>query len=155
MSNKNTQLILNSKQQHLGNTGDIIYVTRGYARNYLIPQNIAEPITKAKLNYITKLKKQEAKIYAQEKQSALNIKQQLESIHKFTTKRKISDNNNIFGSITEKDTLEIIKKATGITIEKSMIHQPIIKTIGLHDIYITLMNDIEVKLKLQVLPETT
>nr|YP_009313789.1 Ribosomal protein L9 [Helminthocladia australis]SCW22043.1 Ribosomal protein L9 [Helminthocladia australis] len=155
MSKKNIKLVLNQYTQHLGNAGDIIYVSRGHARNYLIPQKLAEPLTKGRINYIEKIKTKE--LIAQEKRKRLNLdlQNQLQTINKFSLKRKISDNDNIFGSITEKDVIDIVKDTTGISLEKSQINLPLIRTIGIYDIPITLISNIDVNIKLQILPETT
>ena len=155
MAKKKIQVILNSTQQHLGQSGSIVQVTPGYARNYLLPQKIAESVTKNKLSYIKYQQTKENLINQEKIKQAINIKSQLEAIYKFSIKRKISDSNNIFGSITDKDINEIVTQTTGITLEKNQITIPTIKTIGLYDISIQLINEINVKLKLQVLPETT
>nr|YP_009312969.1 Ribosomal protein L9 [Helminthora furcellata]SCW21223.1 Ribosomal protein L9 [Helminthora furcellata]SCW24083.1 Ribosomal protein L9 [Helminthora furcellata] len=155
MPKKKIQLILNSNLKHLGASGDIIQVSQGYARNYLIPKSIAEPVTQGRLNYIRKCKDKEDLINQEKRKFALDVKSQLEAIYKFSIKRKVSDNNNIFGSITDKDIVDTISKITGIKLEKSYIKLPIIKTVGLYDIEINLMTNIAISLKLQILPETT
>nr|YP_009315222.1 Ribosomal protein L9 [Titanophycus setchellii]SCW23677.1 Ribosomal protein L9 [Titanophycus setchellii] len=154
MAKKKIQLILNLNQKHLGNHGDIIKVNPGYAKNYLLPKKIAEPITKNKLNYIRYKTKQDKLILEAKQKLALDTKSQLEAIYKFSIKRKVSEHDHIFGSINDKDVVEIIKNITGITLEKSQVTLPEIKNIGLYDISIQLMPDIDVQLKLQILPET-
>nr|YP_009315629.1 Ribosomal protein L9 [Liagora brachyclada]SCW24287.1 Ribosomal protein L9 [Liagora brachyclada] len=155
MAKKKIQLILNSSQEHLGKSGSVVQVAQGYARNYLLPQKIAEPVTKNKLSYIKYQKAKQDLVNQEKRKLAIDIKSQLEAINKFSIKRKVSDSNNIFGSITDKDINEIITQTTGITLEKYQITMPSIKTIGLYDISIQLMNEVNIQLKLQLLPETT
>nr|YP_009314812.1 Ribosomal protein L9 [Neoizziella asiatica]SCW23267.1 Ribosomal protein L9 [Neoizziella asiatica] len=154
MPKKKIQVILNSHQKDLGNSGDVVQVSPGYARNYLLPQRIAEPLTTHKINYLKHKAAQELLINQAKEKSALDTKAQLEAIHKFSTKRRVSDNNHIFGSINDKDMVEIIHDTTGIKLEKSQISIPTIKTIGVYDISVGLTSDINIHLKLHILPET-
>ncbi len=154
MPKKKIQVVLNSNQKYLGNSGDIIQVSPGYARNYLLPHNIAEPLTQHKLQYLKHKETQDHLIHQAKEKLALDTKSQLEAIYKFSTKRKVSDNNNIFGSINDKDIVDIIHNATGIQLEKIQVSVPTIKNIGIYDISINLTNTINVELKLQILPET-
>nr|YP_009314196.1 Ribosomal protein L9 [Izziella formosana]SCW22450.1 Ribosomal protein L9 [Izziella formosana] len=155
MAKKKIQIILNSTQKHLGQSGSVLQVAQGYARNYLFPQKLAEPVTKHRLNYIQHKKTQEDLLNKEKRKVAIDIKSQLEAIYKFSIKRKVSDKNSIFGSVTDKDIVDIISQTTGITLHKPHIEIPPIKTIGLYDICITLVNEVNINLKLQILPETT
>lgn len=153
MAKKNIQLILNQTINHLGQTGDLITVTPGYARNYLLPHNIAEPLTLGRMKYIkiveTKnLRIREAKVDAMNK-----MKSEIENINKFSIKRKVSDRDNIFGSVTDKDIVQMLKDITGTLIDKSQIKIPDIKKIGIYNIEIELLENLKVEVKLQVLPE--
>jgi len=153
MAKKNIQLILNQTINHLGQAGDLITVTPGYARNYLLPHNIAEPITLGRMKYLKvveakNLKIREAKIHEMNK-----MKNEVESINKFSVKRKVSDNDNIFGSVNDKDIVQMLKDMTGILLDKSQIKIPEIKKVGIYDIEIELLENLKVEVKLQVLPE--
>lgn len=153
MAKKNIQLILNQTINHLGQAGDLITVTPGHARNYLLPNKIAEPLTLGKMKYIKiveakNLKIREAKIHAMNK-----MKSEVERINKFSIKRKVSDKDNIFGSVTDKDIVQILKEITGTLLDKSQINIPDIKKIGIYTIEIALLEDLKLEIKLQVLPE--
>lgn len=153
MAKKTIQLILNTKTEHLGTAGEIINVKSGYARNYLLPKKIAETVTLGRLNYIKK-NQQERKQLEQEKIKNYNqIKQQLETIKKFSIKKKISENNNIFGSVNEKEIIQIIANQIGFTLEKNQINLPEIKSLGVYKINIVLLNNIQTTIQLQILPE--
>ncbi len=71
----------------------------------------------------------------------------------FSLKRKISEHNNIFGSVTEKDIIQMLREMTGITLEKSQIEIPEIKTTGVYDIRIILLENLIVEIRLHILPE--
>jgi len=154
MPKKNIQLILNKTTDHLGQVADIIHVSPGYARNFLIPKKIAEPVTMGRMQYINKLRDKEFKIREEKLIQMTTLKNQIETISKFSIKRKVSDNNNIFGSITEKDIVQVIEEKTGTPIDKSQVELPDIKEIGLYLVKLELIENLSVDIQLQVLPET-
>jgi large subunit ribosomal protein L9 len=154
MAKKNIQLILNQATRYLGQAGEIIDVSPGYARNFLLPNKIAEPITLGRMQYISKLKVKAIQIQEEKVLQMTQLKNQIESINKFSIKRKISENNTIFGSITEKDIIQVIKDTTGTSIERSQVKVPEIKEIGLYLIKLDLMENLSLDIQLQVLPET-
>lgn len=154
MTKKNIQLILNQTTQHLGQEGDLINVSPGYARNYLLPKKIAETVNLGRIRYIQKIKDNNIRLKEEKLIQMNQMKSQIESINKFSIKRKVSDNNNIFGSITEKDILQILQETTGTYLEKSQVQLPEIKEVGLYIVSIELMDNLSVDIQLQVLPET-
>lgn len=154
MAKKNIQLILNQATRYLGHAGEIIDVSPGYARNFLLPNKIAEPMTLGRMQYILKLKAKAIQIQEERVLQMTQLKNQIESINKFSIKRKISENNTIFGSITEKDIIQVIKDTTGTSIERSQVKVPEIKEIGLYLIKLDLMENLSLDIQLQVLPET-
>jgi large subunit ribosomal protein L9 len=154
MAKKNIQLILNQATRYLGQAGEIIDVSPGYARNFLLPNKIAEPMTLGRMQYISKLKAKAIQIQEERVLQMTQLKNQIESINKFSIKRKISENNTIFGSITEKDIIQVIKDTTGTSMERSQVKLPEIKEIGLYVIKLDLMENLSLDIQLQVLPET-
>nr|YP_010988229.1 ribosomal protein L9 [Rhodochorton tenue]WOK79425.1 ribosomal protein L9 [Rhodochorton tenue] len=154
MAKKNIQLILNQTTQHLGEVGDLINVSPGYARNYLLPKKIAETISLSRIRYIQKIRNNSIRLKEEKIIQMNQMKSQIESINKFSIKRKVSDNNNIFGSIIEKDILQILQETTGTYLEKSQVKLPEIKEVGLYIVSIELMDNLSVDIQLQVLPET-
>lgn len=153
MVKKTFQLILNKKTTNLGEAGDIINVKLGYARNYLLPKKIAEPLTLGKLNYIKKIKEEKIK-KQEEKITAYNeVKIQLDKINKFSLKRKIGENNTIFGSVNEKDIITLVYNQVGFTLDKNQINIPEIKSTGVYKIEIIFMKNITSIIQLHLLPE--
>lgn len=68
--------------------------------------------------------------------------------------KKTGDGQNIFGSVTEKEISQTIKNATNIDIEKQNILLPEIKTVGIYNIEVKLLNQVTANIQLQVLPES-
>nr|SCW23062.1 Ribosomal protein L9 [Nemalion sp. H.1444] len=153
MKHKNTKLILNKTTKNLGQEGDVIHVAKGYARNYLLPKKIAEPVTRGRIENINRIQANNMAIHKERIDQAQLIKEQLGRIGKFSIKRKVSDNDNIFGSVTEKDVIDLIYNTSGTKIEKSQLQLPTIKSTGMYNLNITLIEDIQINISLQILPE--
>nr|YP_010873255.1 ribosomal protein L9 [Nemalion vermiculare]WGV34413.1 ribosomal protein L9 [Nemalion vermiculare] len=153
MKHKNTKLILNKTAKNLGQPGEIVHVAKGYARNYLLPKKIAEPLTKGRVKYMNEIKARRIAINKARIDEARLIKKQLDSIGKFSIRRKVSGNDNIFGSVTDKDITNLIYNTSGLRIEKSQLQLPVIKNTGMYSLEVELMEDVKTKINLQILPE--
>jgi len=127
------QIILQEDVEKLGNRGQIIEVAEGYARNYLLPQKLALPVSKGNLKQLEQIKRALAKREATEVESA---KQQAELLAALTLEfaRKAGENDQMFGSVTGADVSEALA-AKGFSVDKRKIQldQPI-KTLGEYDV---------------------
>lgn len=153
MKKKYIEVLIKNKTSYLGKPGTLIQVSKGYARNYLLPQNFVEIPNEKRLQYFQKLEEkqilQEQKLTLQHKQ----LKMYLEVINKFSIKRKGNNTKGIFGSISEKDIIELVNKTTGIEMSKYRISANNIKTFGLYAVNIQLTENIKAHIQLQILPE--
>lgn len=154
MSKKVIKVVLRENIQKLGKSNELIKVAAGYARNFLIPNKMAVVAT-------TGILKQQ-KFYAALKEEKLQTAREdakkvqllLEEIQKFSVSKKTGDGHNIFGSVTEKEIAQIIKNTTNLDIEKQNIFLPEVKTIGIYNVEIKLLNQVTANIQLQVLPES-
>jgi large subunit ribosomal protein L9 len=153
MTKKYIELILNNKIKHLGDIGTIVKVTLGYARNYLLPTNQASIATTNKLKQIQALQKQEIIFEKEKEKQFLLLQNIIERIYKFTLKRNSNTTGQIFGSVSEKDIDQLMYKNTGQKIDKNHITLPEIKCIGEYLINIKLVDKIQTKIQLQILPD--
>nr|AIA21362.1 50S ribosomal protein L9 [Pyropia kanakaensis] len=154
MGKKVIKVVLKESIQKLGKSNDLVKVAAGYARNFLIPNRMATVATNGILKqqkFYAAIKEEKLKIA---RDNAKKIQILLEEIQKFSVTKKTGDGQNIFGSVTEKEVSQIIKNATNIEIEKQNIFLPEIKTIGIYSINIKLLNQVNAKVQLQVLPES-
>jgi len=150
---KNITVIVKKTHTNLGTKGDILKVSPGYAFNYLLPNNLVEIATKGKIKHFEMFKK-----IANQKQDILKaniikIKNKIENIKKISIKKKIGKEQQIFGSINEKDIIQEILKQTGNKLEKKQIQIPEIKSIGIFDIKLKFIENESCFLKLQIIPE--
>lgn len=135
-----------------GKKGDIVEVSDGFARNFLIKKGKAKFADNSVINETNQAK--EAKDYhkEQERLKALKIQKELES-KSVTLKIKAGESGKVFGSITNKEIAQAVNKL-GYEIDKRTIilKQPI-KNVGLYPIEIKLFTNISVKINLAVVAE--
>lgn len=129
--------------------GEIKEVPNGYARNFLIPKEIACLATKEKIASLeTKIKKlkseEEKKVKIAEKIAEKIAKEEI------TLKEEVNEEGNMYGSVTAKEVSEALKK-NNLEIEASMVvmEEPI-KNLGKHTIKIAVGHGVETNLKLNV-----
>lgn len=103
------KIILLEDIKNTGKKGELVEVSDGFARNYLIRQNKAKAATKTEINNVKQQEKAE-QYHEEERQE--QAQKQYESIHgkSVTIKVKTGENNKLFGSVTNKDIAEAISK---------------------------------------------
>nr|ARO91114.1 50S ribosomal protein L9 [Flintiella sanguinaria] len=153
MVKKMIEVLLRQDIKKLGKSGEVKTVAFGYARNYLIPFNYACKVTPNILHRIKKELEESKKQLLKIREGQLNLKQSIESIGKVTIRKKVGQNNLIFGSVNDRDIVNSIKSNLGETIDRKSIIIPEIKELGSYEIEIILNTDIVAKLQLQVIPE--
>ena len=144
------KIILLSDVENLGESGDVIAVKPGYARNKLIPQGLALRASNRNIAVANENKKVATAKLERENQ-ALNVLAKKLSKFEITIEVKVGDEEKIFGSITNKDIYkELIDK--GFEIEKNQIsiEEPI-KALGIYHINVKISKDITSDVKLYVI----
>ena len=144
------KIILLSDVENLGESGDVIAVNPGYARNKLIPQGLALRASNRNIAVANENKKVATAKLERENQ-ALNVLAKKLSKVEITIEVKVGDEEKMFGSITNKDIhKELIDK--GFEIEKNQIsiEEPI-KALGIYHINVKISKDITSDVKLYVI----
>lgn len=150
---KETSLIVLKAASSVGKLGSLINVKSGYARNFLIPNNIATLATPAKIKFFETKQKEIEKIERLNFEKFLNVKEKLESCTIFTIQKRVNDNDIIFGKITRKNILELIQEELGIELEQTMVNLPNIETLGEYDIPIELTPALTSTINLNVISQ--
>ena len=150
---KNISIILKKQYLNLGKAGSIIKVKRGYAFNYLIPNNIAQIASQGAIKHYKMLKNLELKKKDQINTKAMEIKKKIETIKKITIKKKVGKDQFIFGSINTKEIIQLMEDKYHIKLNKHNITIPNIKQIGIYILEIEIIKNIQVNLQLQILPQ--
>lgn len=143
------QVILKTNVEKLGREGDVVEVADGYARNYLIPKNLAVQATEKNRRALEQAKRIELSRAIKERQAAEKLAQELSTVS-CTIKAKAGENDRLFGSITSADISDALKEQ-GFDIDKKkiLLDEPI-KELGVFTVPIKLYSDITVDIKVWV-----
>jgi large subunit ribosomal protein L9 len=145
-----TEVILLKPIVGLGAESDQVTVAAGYARNYLIPQGFAIPLTAANKRRLEVLRQRRAEREAQE----LNAMTELAaSIGKLVCKItvKTGEDGKMFGAVTAGTIADELKNQFAIALDRKKIHlESPIRTLGEHEVELRLHPDVTAKLKVLV-----
>lgn len=146
------KVIMKDSIPKVGDKGQVVEVSAGYARNFLLPQNLAMEATAHNMVRYEEIKKVEAKHLAKHREEAKVIAEKIEKLS-CTLKVKAGEGDKLFGSVTSQDLQEALKKE-GLDIDKKIIEiEKPIKELGLYHVPIRLTADIMPKLKVLVVKE--
>lgn len=143
------QIILNQDIKDLGKKGQLVNVSDGYAKNYLIPRKLAVIADAGAMN---ELKNREAAAQHRlqvEKQTAEENAKKLEG-QTIRIKANAGANGRLFGSVTSKEIAEKIKSEFGIEIEKKKIIVEDIRAYGTYGFTVKIYNGIQVQMFVSV-----
>ena len=138
------QIILTQDVAGQGRKGDMITVSDGYAKNFILNKNKGIIATPDELKKIENQKKKEEKRNEDEKNKAIILKNQLEK-EKLVLTVKVGDNGKLFGAITNKEVAAELEKSFGLKIDKKKIECSI-KSLGEHKVTIKLHQDVKAEM---------
>jgi len=147
------KVILLENIEKLGNQGEVVNVKRGYARNYLVPRDFALYATPYNMKRLGSIQEE---LKAIEEKNILELKNLAEKIAsvKLTFNRKVDEQGNMFGSVSENDIVHALK-AEGVDIHRSTVQmEHHIKELGDHSISIRLHKEVVTNLAFVVQAET-
>ncbi len=145
-----TEVILTHNIVGLGGESDQVKVAAGYARNYLLPQGLAIPLTGANKRRLEVLRQRRAEREAHEYNTMSELSK---SITKLTclVKVKTGDDGKMFGSVTSGTIADELKNHFEIILDKKKIHlEHPIRTLGEHEIELRLHPEVKATLKVKV-----
>ena len=142
------EIILRETIENLGRAGQVVKVADGYARNFLLPRKKAYVATPGNMKVIEFEKQSLLRKETRQKGDAEQLKALLDAIE-ITVKRKVGDQDTLFGSVTNSDVSEELAKK-GFNIEKRMIHMDHVKQLGEFQIPVRLFKDVTASVKLKV-----
>jgi len=144
------KVILNQDIKGQGKKGQLIEVSDGYARNYLLPKKLAKEATNTNINIMNGQNESEAyhqKVALEEAQAQ---KEKMEQVTVVLT-AKAGENGKLFGSITSKDVAEALKMQHHIKLDKKKFVMPDgIKTLGVTTVDVKIHQGVTAKLKVEV-----
>ena len=149
------KVILLENIQKDGTIGEIIEVKRGYARNFLISKKKSLFASKENIKEVDKIKADLNKKDLEKKKFAKEIFEKLKN-KQFTIKKLSTENKELYGSVKPTEISKIIHEIDKIEIKPSMIQlKDDIKTLGTFKAAINLHAEVQVEIKIQVIPAET
>lgn len=144
------KIILLQDEKKLGKKGDIIEVSDGYARNYVLPKKIGLEATSKNLNDL-KLQKANADKVALEQLNEAKALAEVIAEKTVEVKMKAGEGGRAFGSVSSKEIAAECKAQHGIEIDKKKIQLPEpLKNFGTYEVSIKLHPQVTAKLKVHV-----
>jgi large subunit ribosomal protein L9 len=148
----NVQVILNEDVSNLGHTGDVVKVRAGYARNYLLPRQLAVMADAKNIRAFENQKRMALARREAKRGGALKLKEQLEALT-IVIGAHAGEEGKLFGSVTNID-IERALLERGVQVERRriLLVEPI-KQLGEYTVPVRLEAEIEANLKLTVSAE--
>lgn len=145
------EVILRKDVQNTGEAGDVVIVKDGYARNFLLPQQLAEKATKGAIQNreqnIARIKAKQEKLHI----DALEIAKKIEELAVIELSAKAGESGKLFGTVTTKKLAEEVKAKLGIEVDRKNISldSPINK-VGQFNMLIKLTSKVKANLTVNV-----
>ncbi len=147
------KVLLRKSQPNLGKKGDVVEVKDGYARNYLIPENLAVLATKGAIADVNLSKAKEVKGKKELAEKSDEIKKLLAD-KTIEIKEKAAENGKLFGSVGTADIAKAISKEIDLKIPEDIVNlDKDIKKAGEHKVEIELDKDTKFSVNIKISPE--
>jgi large subunit ribosomal protein L9 len=145
-------VILLRDVEKVGLRGDVVSVARGYARNFLFPRKLAEEATAARVAELQKREGQRARHEAKTAEEASAIAAKLRDAElRFDV--KAGPTGSLFGSVTPTDIADRLWETQKIRVDRRKIGVDTLKRIGRYEIPIDLFQEVQVEVRVLVVPE--
>lgn len=147
------QVILTQDVEKIGERGDIVDVSRGYVRNFLVPRGLAEVATPARME---EARRQMEEAEERDRRMAERATEVAATLNKsvITIEARTGEDERIFGSITPANIADAIERARGIRIDRRRIRlEDPIKSLGTHQVPVQVHGDVEANVKVIVVPK--
>ena len=148
------KIILKENIEKIGQVGDVVEVSNGFGRNFLIPQGKAISFTTGNFRQIEYLKKQETEKKEGQLTEAKELAEKINNIS-LEIKVKAGEEGKLFGSVTSKDIVKTLFEEHGIELDKKKLNlKESLKKLGIHTIPINLYKDITPQIKVNWISDT-
>jgi large subunit ribosomal protein L9 len=147
------EVILREHVDNLGRRGDVVKVTPGYARNYLLPRKLALAVTENNKRQIEREKKLAEARDAEERGAAEAVAARLGALD-VEIARRVGENNTLYGSVTSADIAQALQ-TRGFEIDKRKIALPDpLKALGDTTVPVRIHRDVTAQVKVRVVADT-
>jgi large subunit ribosomal protein L9 len=137
----------------LGEQGNVVDVSKGYLRNYLIPRKLAQPATRGAIDMIRQ-RQQAAERAAREYVEKANDNAALLNKTVLTITQQAGADGRLFGSVTPQEIAAAIRDARGLRIDKNNVHLPeAIKNVGTYMVVVDVVEGVTATVKTMVVAQ--
>jgi len=146
------EIILREDIDKLGSRGQVVKVTAGYARNFLLPNRLAVAATESN----KKIVEQERQAHLRRETKLEGEAQDLSKLMNGTLvviKQKAGENDQLFGSVTSKDVAEGLEKLKFTVDRRKILLEEPIRQLGDHPVTVRLHRDVNAQITVQVVRE--
>jgi large subunit ribosomal protein L9 len=146
------QAILLTDVDKLGESGDVIDVSPGYLRNYLVPRKLAQPATPASVADAERRRDAAEKAVAE---AAAKAEETASLLRKtvLTISHQAGDDGRLFGSVTSQEIVDAIRQARGVRLDKRRVQlEEPIRTTGTHMVSVEVSDGVTADIKTIVTP---
>ena len=135
---------------NVGNKGDVLDVSDGYARNFLVPRGLAFKASEGAATQAADMRRARDLRDARDRASAEEVATRLAPTV-ITVEAKAGTEGRLFGSVTVADMVAAVEAQAGVALDRRQVHldEPI-KTIGSHEVAVRLHSDVELRLHVEV-----
>jgi len=146
------EVILREHVDNLGRRGDVVKVTPGYARNYLLPRKLALAVTENNKRQIDREKKLAEARDMEEKSAAEAVATRIAALD-IQIARRVGENDTLYGSVTSQDIAQALKdKGFEIDRRKIVLADPI-KALGETTVPVKIHRDVTAQVRVKVVGE--
>jgi large subunit ribosomal protein L9 len=147
------QIVLQREVHNLGESGDIVKVRPGYARNFLYPRQLALPATSGNLARVDEFRRLAKARADAARKEALATAEQLSAVS-VKIVRAVGEENKMYGSVTSRD-IEHAYAEKGVKVDRKLMDLPDpIRTLGLTEVKVRLYGDVTALLRVEVVKQT-
>ena len=147
------QVILKQDVEKIGQRGDVVDVSRGYVRNFLVPRDLAEVATPGRLEEV---RREMAEAEERARRMSERAGEIAETLNKsvITIEARTGEDERLFGSVTAANIASAVERARDVRIDRRRVRldEPI-KSLGTHQVPIQVHGDIEASVKVIVVPK--
>ncbi len=145
------KVILTDEVRGLGNRGDVVTVAAGYARNFLLPKELAYPATEGNVKRLEQEKRRYELKVGKDREAAQQVASAVEGVT-IVLKKKAGEHDALYGSVTASELAEALG-AKGITVDKRRIElEEPIKRLGQHTVHVKLHREVTAGITVDVQP---
>jgi large subunit ribosomal protein L9 len=147
------KVVLREDVDHLGHKGDLLEVTDGYARNFLVPRGLAMKATKGVAAQADAMRRSRSARDARDQAAAEDVAARLDAAT-ITVSVRAGEGGKLFGSVTSADVADAVRAQTAVEVDRRSIElsEPI-KELGSAEVPVRLHPEVIATVHLEVVAE--